>query len=150
MRGVPLCGKPISLIGKSIRFIVGLLHFWFFISVPPSHPHRTQEPLKYMHIVRSVSRHSPSGWMAFDSQRRLRQAQYPDRSWAILDGELWALYMTTPAFRQFPLNSGQQNQGFRAFRGNATYVLDRYWEGKRRQSANSGKTQQGKACVRFQ
>ncbi len=108
-----------------------------------AHPHRTQELLKYMHIVRTASRHSPSGWMAFDVQRRLRQAQYPDRSWAILDGELWAMYVTAPAFRQFPFTSGQQNQGFRAFRGNATSVFDRlggktaskrqWWRGAARQ-----------------
>ncbi len=65
-----------------------------------AHPHRTQELLKYCHIVRmAASRYPGFGWRIYDQNFRLRQQSHPHRSWAILDGELWSLYVTAPSHR---------------------------------------------------
>ena len=65
-----------------------------------AHPQRTQELLKYCHIVRmAASRYPGFGWRIYDQNFRLRQQAHPHRSWAILDGELWSLYVTAPSQR---------------------------------------------------
>ncbi len=83
-----------------------------------AHPHRIQELLKYMQIVRSASKYPGMGWKVYDVQFRARQAQHPERSWSILDGELWSMYVGTSGFRPFPFNT--QNRGFRSFQGSTT------------------------------
>lgn len=66
-----------------------------------AHPHRTQELLKYCQIVRTAAtRHMGWGWHTYDCQFRMRQQLTPARSWASIDGELWALYVTAPAVNQ--------------------------------------------------
>ena len=61
-----------------------------------AHPHRTQELLKYCNIVRTAAaRHSGFGWRKYDIQFRMRQHIQPHRSWAVIDGELWAMYVQT-------------------------------------------------------
>ena len=87
-----------------------------------AHPGRAQELLKYMHVIRmAAARFAGRGWMEYDRQFRLRQQFHPNRSWAIINGELWALFVTAPTgasvgfgtqkgtssglFKQRPLNS---------------------------------------------
>ncbi len=58
-----------------------------------AHPHRTQELLKYMSLIRTAAaRYQGYGWREYDRQWRLRQASQPLRSWAAIDSELWSLY----------------------------------------------------------
>lgn len=59
-----------------------------------AHPQRTQELLKYGHLIRTAaSRFAGWGWRDYDTQFRLRQQLNPTRSWSLIDGELWALYI---------------------------------------------------------
>lgn len=63
-------------------------------------PQKGQELLKYMSMVRlAASRGSGLGWVSFDEQYRLRKARSPESSWAIVDMELWVIYVSTqPSF----------------------------------------------------
>lgn len=66
------------------------------------HPNRVQELLKYAHVIRTAaSRFDGWGWRTYDIQFRMRQQQHPQRSWALLDGELWAMYIAAPQQRGF-------------------------------------------------
>ena len=68
------------------------------------HPHRTQELLKYMNVIRkAASRHQGLGWRTYDQQFRLRLAADPvGVSFASLDNELWLLYVGAPANEASP------------------------------------------------
>ena len=63
-----------------------------------AHPNRCQELLKYMHFIRAAASRFPSskGWLDYDEQFRLRQQEHPERSWAVIDSELWAVCVTSP------------------------------------------------------
>ena len=83
-----------------------------------ANPQRSQELLKYAHIIRTASyRFGGYAWRAYDIQFRLRQEKQPQRSWAVIDGELWSLYMTSPfpgrqpQFGMHPLYSMGQIDG---------------------------------------
>lgn len=68
------------------------------------HPSRCQEILKYMHTIRSAAtRFGSYGWRTYDLQFRMRQQRNPQNSWAVIDGELWFLYVMSPP----PSRSGQ-------------------------------------------
>ncbi len=59
-----------------------------------AHPGKAQDLLKYAHIIRTgASRFGGWGWKNYDLQFRARMQHNPSRSWACIDGELWALYM---------------------------------------------------------
>ena len=61
------------------------------------HVSRFQELLKYMQTIRlGAKRNTGFGWKLYDEQFRLRKAQEPVSSWAIIDTELWLLYMQPP------------------------------------------------------
>lgn len=77
--------------------------FFIFSSIYlQAHPHRAQELLKYAQIVRmaasrfGVFSQNRLGWYSYDKQWRLRQACHPQRSWGVLDSELWSMYVSTP------------------------------------------------------
>ena len=83
-----------------------------------AHPHRAQELLKYAHIVRTAAtRFGGWGWCNYDVQFRMRQQSQPQRSWAVIDGELWALCVSTSLQRSLPnktfQSTGYQPGGFR-------------------------------------
>ena len=63
-----------------------------------AHPNRSQELLKYMHFIRTVAFRflNSEGWLDYDEQFRLRQQEHPERSWAVIDSELWAVCVTSP------------------------------------------------------
>lgn len=68
-----------------------------------AHPTRAQELLKYMTLVRfAASKFGGWGWRSYDQQFRMRQQAHPNRSWAVIEGELWALYVAVPMNRAFP------------------------------------------------
>ncbi|CAG2232652.1 unnamed protein product [Mytilus edulis] len=70
--------------------------FIIFVSVYCTvHSGRLQELLKYMSVVRLGAKRNPNnlGWKLYDEQFRLRKALDPASSWAIVDPELWLLYM---------------------------------------------------------
>ncbi|CAG2258146.1 unnamed protein product [Mytilus edulis] len=78
--------------------------FIIFVSVYCTvHSGRLQELLKYMSVVRLGAKRNPNnlGWKLYDEQFRLRKALDPASSWAIVDSELWLLYMAD--------SSGTQN-----------------------------------------
>ena len=84
-----------------------------------AHPNRTQELLKYMHLVRTAaSRYGGFGWRSYDQQFRLRMQECPQRSWAVIDSELWSLYMTQSSAvgNNFPIGVRQQSQNVGGFR----------------------------------
>jgi hypothetical protein len=54
------------------------------------HPGKSQELLKYMSVVRNAARQfSTAGAINYDEEFRKRQSYLVNRSWMILDGELW-------------------------------------------------------------
>ena len=97
--------------------------FLVFTSVFLSaHPGRSQELLKYMHVIRTAAARFPGrGWLEYDRQFRMRQQLHPTRSWATIDGELWALYMSAPGIPPVYPAGPKGNQGARrvgsSFRG---------------------------------
>ena len=75
------------------------------------HPSRVQELLKYADIViTAASRFGGWGWRSYDQQFRMRQQSQPSRSWSIIDGELWALYVATSANRAISDRSFHQRR----------------------------------------
>ena len=95
-----------SILGWTDAFLVFLAVF------SSAHPSRVQELLKYMHIVRTAAAQYPGkGWLEYDRQFRMRQQRRPSRSWATIDGELWALLVQAPAW-QHPQWGGGQGAGF--------------------------------------
>ncbi len=90
-----------------------------------AHPHRAQELLKYAQIVRTAAARfggfnsNRMGWYAYDKQWRLRQACHPQRSWGVLDNELWSMYVATPVQNrgyQQRFQQDQQGLGIQNFR----------------------------------
>ena len=83
--------------------------FLIFASVYlEAHPSKGQELLKYCHLIRTSSaRFGGWGWKNYDIQFRLRKMRNPERSWATIDSELWAVYMGVPStqrgFQNTPL-----------------------------------------------
>ena len=76
-----------------------------------AHPSRVQEMLKYANLIRTAaSRFGGWGWRSYDQQFRMRQQAVPNRSWAIVDGELWAFYVAVPSARD-PTNRPFQSKG---------------------------------------
>ncbi|KAK3088512.1 hypothetical protein FSP39_020020 [Pinctada imbricata] len=67
--------------------------FLIYMSIYLSaHPNKTQELVKYLHDVRLGAQRS-SGWQKYDEQFRLKLSIDPTLSWAMVDSELWLLYM---------------------------------------------------------
>lgn len=68
--------------------------FLIFISIYCSaHPAKFQDLLKYMNTIRLGAKRSTHGWKIYDEQFRLRKSQDPASSWAVIDQELWLLFM---------------------------------------------------------
>ena len=73
-----------------------------------AHPEKTQELLKYMHIVRmAAARFGGRGWLEYDRQFRMRQQSHPSRSWSVIDGELWAMFVAAPGSPYYAGSGGQ-------------------------------------------
>ena len=67
--------------------------FLIFISTFTSvHASKFQDMLKYMHNVRTGADMS-LGWKSYDEQFRLKVALDPSKSWALVDTELWVMYI---------------------------------------------------------
>lgn len=80
------------------------------------HPDRGPELLKYMSIIRDTAAKFPGGgWIEYDQQFRRRQAYMPQRSWALIDGELWYTVLIPAAVTGNipPQTRGQNEQPFR-------------------------------------
>ena len=58
-----------------------------------AHPLKFQDLLRYIHCIRLVSKRCSGGWKAYDKQFRVRMTQDPSSSWAVIDPELWLIYM---------------------------------------------------------
>ena len=83
-----------------------------------AHPARSQELLKYMHVIRMAAARFPGrGWLEYDRQFRMRQQSHPTRAWSVIDGELWALYVAAP---------GQSYLGSGGFWGNQPAAAKRF------------------------
>jgi hypothetical protein len=99
--------------------IIHSIHVWtdaflIFSSIfLKAHPLRAQELLKYASLIRTAaSRFGGYGWRTYDFQFRMRQQRRPSNSWAVIDGELWTLYVSTPIHRGFQNKpSGSQSGG---------------------------------------
>ncbi|CAC5421071.1 unnamed protein product [Mytilus coruscus] len=92
--------------------------FIIFVSVYCTvHSGRLQELLKYMSVVRLGAKRNPNnlGWKLYDEQFRLRRALDAASSWAIVDPELWFLYMADSSGTQ---NLGVVSSGYNAFSAN--------------------------------
>lgn len=85
-----------------------LIYISIFIS---AHPDKTQELLKYMHLIRLAESRSANDWLSYDQQYRLRKAYNPTTSWSDLDNELWGLYMTPTQYHATTFNSSVVQKG---------------------------------------
>ena len=53
-----------------------------------------QDIMKYMYMIRTAQkRFGGNGWRLYDEQFRHRLSLDPNRCWAIIDNDLWLLYM---------------------------------------------------------
>ncbi|KAJ8304803.1 hypothetical protein KUTeg_018386 [Tegillarca granosa] len=60
-----------------------------------TYPHSITGVLKYIHTIRlGASRSSGDGWKTYDIQFRLKKVKNPEMFWAVVDQELWLLYMS--------------------------------------------------------
>ena len=86
--------------------------FIVFISIFCSaHPSRFQELLKYLSNIRLGSqRFQGIGWKLYDEQYRLRKAYDPSSSWAIIDSDLWLLYMSKANTNDFQSQSSSTSR----------------------------------------
>ena len=84
--------------------------FFIFASVfLVKHPQRALELFKYASTVRLAARtFGGLGWKVYDEQFRLRQARFPCRSWASIDGELW---LTTLSYARQPFRTSGLPRG---------------------------------------
>ena len=76
-----------------------------------AHPGRTQELLEYMHLIRTAASRALVGGQN-DQQFRARMQESPKRSWAMVDSEPWALYMTPSPFTGSNYTTGIRPRGF--------------------------------------
>ena len=82
------------------------------------HPQRAQDMLKYMYVIRTAaSRFGGWGWKTYDQQFRMRQQHHPHRSWALLDAELWSMYVGSQPQR--PLGGSSKSTYHNASLNNA-------------------------------
>ncbi len=80
-----------------------------------AHPSRTRELLKYIYLIRTAaSWYGGFGWRSYDQQFRARLQKCPQRCWAMLDAELWALYMTPSPITGRNFTAGIRPRGFSA------------------------------------
>lgn len=87
--------------------------FIIYMAIFTQRHDRGQELLKYMSVVRLAAKSFRGiGWKSYDEQFRLRQARQPERSWAVVDGELWLTCLTTSMSRSGDLLT--QNKTFGA------------------------------------
>ncbi|CAG2229749.1 unnamed protein product [Mytilus edulis] len=89
---------------------------------PPEHSlGRLQELLKYMSVVRLGAKRNPNnlGWKLYDEQFRLRKTLDPASSWAIVDPELWLLYMADSIGTQ---NLEVVSSGYNTFSANRNVI----------------------------
>lgn len=60
-----------------------------------THSEAYADLLKYMSTIRLGAKRSSAGWKLYDEQFRLRQSHDPSNSWAVIDAELWLIYMNS-------------------------------------------------------
>ncbi|VDI43964.1 Hypothetical predicted protein [Mytilus galloprovincialis] len=61
-----------------------------------------------MHSIRLGAKRCALGWKSYDEQFRLRMSQDPAGSWAVVDPELWLLYMYPPSSNSnAPVSTGR-------------------------------------------
>ena len=66
-----------------------------------------------MHLIRTAaSRYGGVGWRSYDQQFRARTQESPQRSWAMVDSEPWALYMNPSPFTGSNYTTGIRPRGF--------------------------------------
>ena len=78
-----------------------------------AHPLKFQNLLKYIHCIRCSG-----GWKGYDEQFRLRMVQDPSSSWAVIDPELWLIYMQNPPSAYGNNCSTNQNRTYKCYKFN--------------------------------
>lgn len=110
-----LKGGMFTVVNKKIESIHNI-HTWttaFIIYMDillEKWPSKARELLKYMQSIRlAASRSSNNGWSVYDEQFRLKKARFPSSSWALIDHELWILYVATGGSQGTDYVSGGYN-----------------------------------------
>ena len=70
--------------------------------------HKEQYPdmLKYLHTIRlGAKQYYSNGWLSYDEEFRLNKFMCSNMSWAVVDQELWLLFMCRPK-PELPNNDG--------------------------------------------
>ncbi|XP_048747863.2 uncharacterized protein LOC125660061 [Ostrea edulis] len=90
----------LTLVSKSKAKVITDIQFWtdaflIYASIYASaHPENRAQLFKYIHTIRlGASRVKTLGWRNYDVQFRLKKEANPSLSFAVVDQELWLLYM---------------------------------------------------------
>ncbi|XP_056022019.1 uncharacterized protein LOC130054933 [Ostrea edulis] len=96
-------GGNLTLSSKCKPRVISDIQVWtdaFFIYASIyvlAHPECSASLFKYMHTIRlGDSRSKALGWRDYDIQFRLKKERNPGMSFAVVDQELWLLYMYSP------------------------------------------------------
>ena len=96
-----LKGGALTIVNKKPNS-VNNIHSWttafmiFMDIMLEKWPFKAREYLKYMQSIRiAASRGCNNGWVAYDEQYRIKKTRLPFSSWALIDQELWVLYIVT-------------------------------------------------------
>ena len=95
------------------------------------HPTRAIELIKYADLVpKSAQLFTDNGWVYYDREFRLEQAQNPSRTWASYDADLLLEKLALPTFADFTSMSGQRqdpqtNRYRHNFRPNQQFTAQR-------------------------
>ena len=81
-----------------------------------AHPLKFQDLLRYIHCIRLGSKRCSGGWKAYDEQFRVRMTQDPSSSWAVIDPELWLIYMQNPPSAYGNNFSTNQNRTYKCYK----------------------------------
>jgi hypothetical protein len=83
-----------------------------------AHLLKFQDLLKYIHCIRLGSKRCSGGCKVYDEQFRIRMAQDPSSSCAVVDPELWLIYMQNPPSAYGNNFSTNQNRTYKCHKFN--------------------------------
>ena len=83
-----------------------------------AHSLKLQDLLKYIHCIRLGSKRCSGGCKVYDEQFRLRMTQDPSSSCAVVDPELWLIYMQNPPSAYGNNFSTNQNRTYKCYKFN--------------------------------
>ena len=76
-------------------------------------PFKAQGYLKYMQCIRlAASSGYNNDWIAYDEQYRLKKTRLPFSYWALIDQELWVLYVVTNSVSELGITNSRNSTSY--------------------------------------